>query len=104
MMGCYHFGHVKALLEEGLLPDIISGTSSGSVVAAMICTRTNEEIERDMRPEILVDRLTVFSRFWIDRLQSVYENGTLFDVQEWLDLVKWYVSNLCFNTEINLVL
>mmetsp|Transcript_37495 Transcript_37495/g.44730 ORF Transcript_37495/g.44730 Transcript_37495/m.44730 type:complete len:541 (+) Transcript_37495:1-1623(+) len=90
MMGCYHFGHVKALLEEGLLPDIISGTSAGSVVAATICTRTNEEIERDMKPEILVDRLVVFSRCWTDRLRSVYDNGTLFDMQEWLDLVKWF--------------
>jgi len=90
MMGCYHFGHVKALLEEGVLPDIISGTSAGSVVAATLCTRTNEEIERDMKPEILVDRLTVFSRCWTDRLRSVCENGTLFDVEEWIDLVKWF--------------
>jgi len=90
MMGCYHFGHVKALLEEDVLPDIISGTSSGSVVAAMICSRTTEEIKRDLKPEILVDKLKVFSSSWSDRIRSVYENGTLFDMQDWLREVKWF--------------
>lgn len=90
MMGCYHFGHVKALLERDVLPHIISGTSAGSVIAAMLCTRTNEEIERDMKPEILVDKLVVFSKSWPDRIRSIYKNGTLFDVREWHDLVKWF--------------
>jgi len=33
-MGSYHFGHIRGLLEAGVLPNIISGTSAGSVVAA----------------------------------------------------------------------
>lgn len=41
MMGNYHFGAVKALLDAGLLPDIISGTSAGSVMRALLCTRTD---------------------------------------------------------------
>jgi hypothetical protein len=89
MMGCYHFGHVMALFEEGVLPHIISGTSAGSVVAAMLCTRTDEEIRRDMRPEVLVNKLTCFSRPWPDRLRSVYHQGCLFDQEEWLDLIQW---------------
>jgi Predicted esterase of the alpha-beta hydrolase superfamily len=89
MMGCYHFGHVMALFEEGVLPHIISGTSAGSVVAAMLCTRTDEEIRRDMRPEVLVNRLTCFSKTWPDRLRNVYHQGCLFDQEEWLDLIQW---------------
>lgn len=90
MMGCYHFGHVKALLEENILPHIISGTSAGSVIAAMLCTRTDEEIRRDMQPEVLVDRLTCFSKTWPDRIRNVYKNGCLFDQEEWLELIKWF--------------
>ncbi len=90
MMGCYHFGHVKALLEEDALPHIISGTSAGSVVAAMVCTRTDEEIRRDLRPENLVDRMTCFSRTWPDRLRSVCKNGCMFDKEEWIDLLSWF--------------
>ena len=33
-MGSYHFGHIRGLLEAGVLPNIISGTSAGSVVGA----------------------------------------------------------------------
>lgn len=90
MMGCYHFGHVKALLDEGVLPHIISGTSAGSVVAATICTRTDEEIRRDMIPEILATKLTCFSKTWPDRFKNVYNNGCLFDQQDWIDLIKWF--------------
>eukprot|EP00551_Chaetoceros_affinis_P008681 CAMPEP_0203683586 /NCGR_PEP_ID=MMETSP0090-20130426/47595_1 /ASSEMBLY_ACC=CAM_ASM_001088 /TAXON_ID=426623 /ORGANISM="Chaetoceros affinis, Strain CCMP159" /LENGTH=700 /DNA_ID=CAMNT_0050552735 /DNA_START=832 /DNA_END=2934 /DNA_ORIENTATION=- len=90
MMGCYHFGHVKALLEEDALPHIISGTSAGSVIAAMVCTRTDEEIKRDLRPEILVDKMLCFSRTWPDRLRNVYKNGYMFDREEWIDLLAWF--------------
>lgn len=33
-MGAYHFGHIRGLLEAGVLPNIISGTSAGSVIGA----------------------------------------------------------------------
>lgn len=42
--GMAHIGVLKALFDRGLLPRIISGTSAGSIVAAVVCTRTNEEI------------------------------------------------------------
>ncbi|KAL1889268.1 Lipase 5 [Sporothrix stenoceras] len=42
--GMAHIGVLKALFDRGLLPRIISGTSAGSIVAAVVCTRTDEEI------------------------------------------------------------
>ena len=57
MMGNYHFGAVRALLETGLLPHIISGTSAGSVIGAMLCTRTDEELLKELQPEILADKM-----------------------------------------------
>ena len=35
-------------MENGLLPWLLSGASAGSVVCAMIGTRTDEEVLRDM--------------------------------------------------------
>jgi len=90
MMGNYHFGHVKTLFEQHLLPHIISGTSAGSVVAAFICTRDDEEIKRDLTPEVLAPRLTCFSKPWPDRLRNVYQNGCLFDRNDWLELIEWF--------------
>ena len=57
MMGNYHFGAVRALLETGLLPHIISGTSAGSCIGAMLCTRTDEELMRELTPEILCSKM-----------------------------------------------
>jgi len=90
MMGTYHYGHVKALLEEDILPHIISGTSAGSAIAAFLCTRTDEEIKRDLHPHILVNRLGCFDKCWSDRIRNVYKNGCLFDADEWIDLVSWH--------------
>ncbi|CAB9524435.1 Patatin-like phospholipase domain-containing protein [Seminavis robusta] len=89
-MGAYHFGHIRGLLEAGVLPNIISGTSAGAVIAAIICTRTDEELLQDMKPEVIVKRLTCFSRSWPDRMKSLSENGNLFSQQEWLDLIRWF--------------
>lgn len=47
-LGFYHVGVVKALMLNGLLPRVISGASAGSIVAAMVSTRTDEECQRDL--------------------------------------------------------
>lgn len=43
-LGMNHVGVVTALYHEGLLPRIISGASAGSIVCAILCTRTDEEM------------------------------------------------------------
>lgn len=43
-LGYYHLGVAKALWDQNLLPSIISGSSMGSIIAAAICTRTDEEL------------------------------------------------------------
>lgn len=42
--GMMHIGVVKAMFEAQLLPRIISGASAGSIVCAVLCSRTDEEI------------------------------------------------------------
>ena len=42
--GFHHLGVVKALLERGVLPDILSGASTGAMIAAGVCTRTDAEL------------------------------------------------------------
>ena len=43
-LGPFHLGVLKSLLEQGLLPNIISGASAGSMMAAIIGTRTNDNL------------------------------------------------------------
>jgi len=44
-LGAFHFGVAKALTEQQLVPNVISGASAGSVVAAMIGTRQPQDLE-----------------------------------------------------------
>ena len=84
-----HFGVVKAFLDEGLLPRVVSGTSAGGLVAAMICTRTDAELKELLVPE-LADRITAceepfnvwFKRFWT--------TGARFDSEKWARKVGAY--------------
>ena len=43
-LGPFHLGVIKALHGEGLLPNVLSGASAGSVVAAVVGTRTDDEL------------------------------------------------------------
>lgn len=52
-LGPFHLGVVKALLEQGLLPTVISGASAGSFIAAVLGTHTDEELRRLLDPSRL---------------------------------------------------
>ncbi|WP_432769635.1 MAG: DUF3336 domain-containing protein [Sphingopyxis sp.] len=40
----FHVGVVKALWDEGVLPNILAGSSGGSIVAATVCTRKDGDV------------------------------------------------------------
>ncbi|CAG8801891.1 2998_t:CDS:2, partial [Gigaspora rosea] len=69
--GYYHLGVVKALFDADILPTIITGTSAGALIAALVCVRTDDELAQVLRPE-LCQRLTAcsekfprwFMRWW----------------------------------------
>lgn len=43
-LGLFHLGVVKALWDQELLPEIISGASMGAIVAGGICVRSDDEL------------------------------------------------------------
>jgi hypothetical protein len=44
--GFFHFGVIRALFDAGLLPRVVSGSSAGAIGAALLCTRSNAELQR----------------------------------------------------------
>lgn len=48
--GLFHLGVVKALVEVDLLPRIISGSSVGALMAALVCIHTDDELPSLFRP------------------------------------------------------
>ncbi len=49
-LGFYHLGVVKVLLEQNLLPRVISGSSAGAIMAAVLGTHTDKEMEHFYQP------------------------------------------------------
>ncbi len=68
VLGFYHLGVVKTLLDQGLLPRVISGSSAGSLVAGVVGTHTDKELERFYSPSnVLFEaerEASVFSRMF----------------------------------------
>lgn len=53
-LGPFHVGVIKALFEQGLLPNVISGASAGSVVSAILGTRVDDDLEDMFQPRTIV--------------------------------------------------
>ncbi|KAF8974528.1 acyl transferase/acyl hydrolase/lysophospholipase [Flammula alnicola] len=80
--GYYHCGVVKAFLDAGLLPRVITGTSAGGLIAALTCTRTDEELKVLLVPR-LANRITACEEplsVWIKRF---WKTGARFDSVTW---------------------
>ncbi|TCD69689.1 hypothetical protein EIP91_006706 [Steccherinum ochraceum] len=87
--GYYHFGVVKAFLDAGILPRVISGTSAGGLVAAVVCCYTDAELRELLVPE-LVTRLTAFEepfKIWGKRF---WKTGARFDTLHWARKINYY--------------
>jgi NTE family protein len=52
-LGAFHLGVVKALWERDLLPQVIAGSSAGSIIAAALGTHTDDELPELFDPEQL---------------------------------------------------
>ena len=85
----YHFGVVKALLDADLLPDVVTGTSGGALVAALACTRTNSELKKVLVPALAyhmtacADPFPVWAMRW-------WRTGARFDSGEWARHCGWF--------------
>ena len=49
-------GVAKELILRGLMPEVVSGVSGGSIVAAMLATRTDQEMLDDVIQEDISTR------------------------------------------------
>lgn len=85
----YHFGVVKALLDADLLPDVITGTSGGALVAALVATRTNDELKELLVPA-LATRITACHESIFTWLPRWWRTGARFDAVDWARRSGWW--------------
>ncbi len=53
-LGPFHLGVIKALFEQGLLPSVLSGSSAGSLICAIIGTRDVQGLESILQSDAVV--------------------------------------------------
>lgn len=71
-LGFFHAGVIKTLAEHHLLPNVISGASAGSIITAMVGTRSDDELIEEISAENIHDK---FKRWCV--WQGVKGNGLL---------------------------
>jgi TAG lipase/steryl ester hydrolase/phospholipase A2/LPA acyltransferase len=49
-LGIFHFGVIKELEAAGILPRVITGSSAGAIIAGIVASHTNEELEELLVP------------------------------------------------------
>lgn len=104
-LGMNHIGVVKTLFEANLLPRIISGASAGSIVCAVLCTKTDDEI-----PAVLQDfcygDLAVFEREGdeegiLKKATRFLKHGALFDISNLVRVMKDLLGDITFQEAYN---
>ncbi|NQX87586.1 MAG: DUF3336 domain-containing protein [Halioglobus sp.] len=93
VLGFYHLGVVKTLLDEGLLPRVISGSSAGSIVAGALGTHSEQELEQFYDPAVLLTEAekeaSVFTRMFFGANPQI-------DVGDLQHLVERLIPDLTF--------
>ncbi len=62
-LGFFHLGVVRALHNQHLLPRVISGSSAGSIVAAVVASRSPDELDRLFNDAVLDTMLAQLDQF-----------------------------------------
>lgn len=85
----YHFGIAKALLDANLLPQVITGTSGGALVAGLLATRTDEELKKLLVPA-LANKITACHDSTWTWLRRWWKTGARFDSVDWARRLSWF--------------
>ncbi|KZM19851.1 Lipase 5 [Ascochyta rabiei] len=103
--GMNHIGVVKSLWDAGLLPRIISGASAGSIVCAVLCTKTDAEIPQVLH-EFCYGDLDVFEKAGepegiLQKVARLCQTGTLFDMTHLKRVMRQMLGDMTFQESYN---
>ncbi|WP_210401755.1 DUF3336 domain-containing protein [Lacimicrobium sp. SS2-24] len=86
-LGFFHCGVVRSLIEHDLLPEVISGASAGSIIAALVATRTDQQLLELLTAENIHQRFQKWSTWrgpgkgsWLDSTNLENALIELFDL------------------------
>ncbi|KFA55704.1 hypothetical protein S40293_05264 [Stachybotrys chartarum IBT 40293] len=103
--GMSHIGVVKSLFEARLLPRIISGASAGSIVSAVLCTKSDDEVP-EMLHSFPFGDLAVFEASdskdgVLDHLRRLLTEGSWSDIKHLTRVMRELTGDLTFQEAYN---
>ncbi|KAH7126840.1 acyl transferase/acyl hydrolase/lysophospholipase [Dendryphion nanum] len=103
--GMNHIGVVKTLWKNRLLPRIISGASAGSIVCAVLCSRTDSEIP-EVLEEFCYGDLAVFEKEGEEdsvlvKATRFLKYGALFDISHLTNVMRNLLGDITFQESYN---
>lgn len=103
--GMNHIGVVKCLWEQRLLPRIISGASAGSIVCAVLCTKSDTEIPVVL-DEFCYGDLAVFEKVGeadslVAKATRFLTEGALFDITHLTRVMRNMLGDMTFQESYN---
>lgn len=106
--GCYglfHIGVLAALLEEDVLPRIISGSSAGAIVASILSVHNTDEIQ-ELMETIVEQKFDIFEeqkniQTFLICLSRFLKYGTWYDNKNLQDTMIDFLGDLTFREAYN---
>ncbi len=90
--GIYHLGVVKALLEENLLPNILTGSSMGAVIAGAVCSKTNEELKAYFANPKSIHRVALK----VQEPPEIFQEGSVMDRGQLMEHIEKNIGDFTF--------
>ena len=76
--GLFHIGVIEELQSEGLLPRVVTGSSAGAIMAGILATHTDDELQEMLNPEYIdFEWCSVFRPFQLAKGQSMLDQKVL---------------------------
>ncbi len=102
LLGMKHVGVIKTLWEAELLPEIISGASAGSIVAAIVGSSTDERMV-EVLERFPSSNLAVFDppgtgrMGWLkQRVYTLFRTGAFFEMENLKKVMKEWLGDITF--------
>jgi len=97
-LGPFHVGVIKALVEQDLLPNVLSGSSAGALVAAILGTRTDDALHEVFQPRTIV---SVFDEA-AEAEKDLIRGNRRMSIQEVRGFVEHQIPDLTFQEAFEL--
>ncbi|KAH8741453.1 hypothetical protein FG386_002407 [Cryptosporidium ryanae] len=96
-LAMYHLGVVKVLIQQNIMPKIINGTSGGSIVAALLATKKNDEILNEyIKPTVS----NMYGNRWfppfLEQIRHFIVKGYMINPKDFTKTCQIYFKNYTF--------